>query len=243
MGRKRKRSWKVLTDYVDAPEYAGIDTDIPAEPEFQSAQDAAHPEEIPASFYDEEYFNAGTKSNYKPYSPDIWARKLARMIHEHTNARSVIDVGCAYGYIVAVLRERGVEAYGFDVSEYAIRQSVAPAYTWVGSADDRGSYRLDAVDLIVSTEMLEHLSERQIRMFLENAKVAKEMVLLFGVDGGKEMNEDGGHVTFHAKEWWERIFVDHGWSIEDASGLNGAAISQSMGWSGRFFVLSRNDSN
>lgn len=215
---------QVVEEPVDSPSLEAIE---------------AHPGEIPASFYDAEYFTAGTKSNYKPYSAGVWARRLARLIHETLQPASVLEVGCAYGYVVSILRQRGVDAYGFDVSEFAIKQSAAPDHTWVGSAEEPSSYRLDSVDLIVSTEMLEHLSERQIRLFLDNAKIAKRMVLLFGIEGGEEMHEDDGHVTFQPKEWWERLFADHGWVVGDASAFNEAPISHSMRWSGRFFVLSR----
>lgn len=35
--------------------------------------------------------------------------------------KTVLDVGCAYGYLVEALRNRGVEAYGIDVSAHAIQ--------------------------------------------------------------------------------------------------------------------------
>src|SRR5438132_3254774 len=35
---------------------------------------------------------------------------------------SVLDAGCALGFLVEELRKRGVEAEGFDVSEFAISQ-------------------------------------------------------------------------------------------------------------------------
>lgn len=258
MGRKKKRSWKVLSDYIEQSfledeegvpgdlnaeeptvDDAGAEAPAPAEPQYH----AAHADEIPASFYDAEYFTAGTKSNYKPYTGGAWVRRLSRLILDQLRPSSVLEVGCAYGFVVAEMRRKGVEAYGFDVSEFAISQSQAPAYTWVGSADDKESFSPSGVDLIVSTEMLEHLSERQIRLFLDNAKIAKRMLLLFGIEGGSEMHEDDGHVTFQPKRWWERVFVEHGWSMGDASAFNNAPISQAMGWRGRFFLLSRNEDN
>src|SRR5689334_22980048 len=34
--------------------------------------------------------------------------------------KTVLDAGCAMGFLVEALRQRGVEASGIDVSEYAI---------------------------------------------------------------------------------------------------------------------------
>ena len=54
---------------------------------------------------------------------------IADKIIETINPKTVLDVGCAAGYLVAALRDRGVEAYGIDVSEFAIscaREDIKP---------------------------------------------------------------------------------------------------------------------
>ena len=64
-------------------------------------------------------------------------------------------------YLVAALRDRGVEAYGVDISEYAIskvREDIKP-YCCVGSLTESLPKQLpETYDLVVTIEVLEHLS-------------------------------------------------------------------------------------
>jgi SAM-dependent methyltransferase len=117
----------------------------------------------PASEYNADYYDT-----YGRLGPDVYTRnnphwlrffgrvadEIVRLIHPQT----VLDVGCAKGFLVESLRDRGVEAYGFDVSEYAIRE-IRPdisQYCWVGSAT--GGINKN-YDLITCIEVCEHLSE------------------------------------------------------------------------------------
>ena len=45
---------------------------------------------------------------------------IADQVVAEIKPRRVLDVGCAKGFLVEALRDRGVEAFGIDVSEYAI---------------------------------------------------------------------------------------------------------------------------
>ena len=74
-----------------------------------------------------------------PYEdPEHWVEffgMIADRIVCDLHPKTVLDAGCAMGYLVAALRDRGVEAYGIDISEYAIsraREDIRP-YCVVGS--------------------------------------------------------------------------------------------------------------
>src|ERR1700682_4741490 len=82
--------------------------------------------------------------------------KIAEEIISSLAPKRVLDAGCAMGFLVEALRDRGGEAYGLDVSEYAIsqvRQDVAP-YCKVASLAEPIAGRFD---LITCIEVLEHL--------------------------------------------------------------------------------------
>ena len=70
---------------------------------------------------------------------------IADRIVREINPRTALDAGCAMGFLVEALRERGVEAYGVDISEYAISQvhpSVKP-YCRLGSITEPFERRYD----------------------------------------------------------------------------------------------------
>ena len=64
---------------------------------------------------------------------------IAEQIVRSFRPRRVLDVGCGKGFLVECLRDGGVEAYGFDISEYAIgeaRPDIQP-YCWVAQSPIR----------------------------------------------------------------------------------------------------------
>ena len=82
--------------------------------------------------------------------------RIADRIVSDLAPRRVLDAGCAWGLLVEALRARGVDAWGIDISGYAIAQ-VAPEmrpYCRVGSVAGPLGERFD---LIVCQEVLEHL--------------------------------------------------------------------------------------
>ena len=95
------------------------------------------------------------------------ANKIINDIHPKT----VLDAGCAMGYLVAALRDRGVEAYGVDISEYAIskvREDIRP-YCAAGSLTEPLPDGLPKrYDLVVTIEVLEHLYEEDGTQAIHN---------------------------------------------------------------------------
>lgn len=107
----------------------------------------------------------------RPYQRDeVWLNffdGIAEKIVREINPRTVLDVGCAMGFLVEGLRKRGVEAYGVDISEYAISQvheSIRP-YVRVGSAAEPFPQRYD---LIVTIEVLEHMPKEDAEKAIIN---------------------------------------------------------------------------
>jgi SAM-dependent methyltransferase len=70
-----------------------------------------------------------------------------------------LDVGCATGYLVEVLRERGIDAQGCDVSQFAIDHAAPGAVGHVRVANLFAGLPWDdgAFELVTALEILEHL--------------------------------------------------------------------------------------
>jgi len=76
-----------------------------------------------AKEYGKEYFDGDRKYGYGGYHYDGRWRSVARDIitffHLGPGAR-ILDVGCAKGFLVSDLRDLGMDAFGLDISEYAV---------------------------------------------------------------------------------------------------------------------------
>lgn len=196
---------------------------------------------IEPDFYSREYFQDGTKSNYAPYGPGGWADDIADMVQELYQPESVLDVGCAYGYVVDRLAKRGVLAHGFDISEYAVTQ--ASERVWMGDAAKGSSYR--KADLILATELPEHLTPKQSRSFLRHAhRNGNRALLLIAMHADGEApdmqhEKDLSHINIQPVSWWVKTAESAGWQIGDAEAINHDARSVKMAWSGRWLYLEK----
>lgn len=158
--------------------------------------------------YDAHYF--GTYGGL-PYTRDEphWARffgEIADRICTEIRPRTVLDAGCAMGFLVEQLRQRGVEGYGLDISEYALEQ-VPPeikGYCWQGSVVDPFPGRYD---LIVCIEVLEHLQPRDAERALANLCAHSDDVLFSStaVD-----YHEATHFNVHPPEYWAELFAHRG---------------------------------
>jgi SAM-dependent methyltransferase len=133
-----------------------------------------------ADFYDRAYFDGAGKSNYCGYSIDsspfaAQADAIVALLREYALDGPVLDVGCAKGYLVYVLRQRGIEAYGVDWSPYAIAAAdpdVRPHLT------QSSAHHLPFADrrfaLVVTFDVLEHMDLGFARRALtETARVSQ----------------------------------------------------------------------
>ncbi len=74
--------------------------------------------------YDAEYFEHGLGRPYRRGDGDWEAffGRVADFIVTEFAPRTVLDAGCAIGFLVEALRDRAMDARGFVISDYAISQ-------------------------------------------------------------------------------------------------------------------------
>ena len=160
--------------------------------------------------YNKFYFDFYEATCRLPYRrTEHWLKffgSIADHVVQEINPQTVIDVGCAKGFLVEALRDRGVEAFGLDVSEYAIsecREDIRP-YCWVGSALDPLPQRYD---LNICIEVLEHLPKRDAEMAVANlCKYADDILFSSTPDDFTECT----HINVQPFEYWAGLFAKHG---------------------------------
>lgn len=135
---------------------------------------------------------------------------IATQIKEKYRPKTVLDAGCAMGLLVAALRDLGVEAYGVDLSEYAIsqvREDIRP-YCAVGSlADPLPDSLPRRYDLVVSMEVLEHIPEAEGKKAVANLCAVTDQVLFCS---SPDDTEDPTHINLHRPSYWCGLFAEQG---------------------------------
>ncbi len=93
--------------------------------------------------------------------------------------QSVLDVGCAEGYFMQIVRERfGVEVWGVDLSMVALAKAHDKYGLAVAAADaTRLPFADGSFDLVYSTEVVEHVLDPDL-MVAELRRVARGTVLV-----------------------------------------------------------------
>lgn len=142
------------------------------------------------------------KEHWKPFFDNI-----AKNIVEKFNPKTVLDAGCAMGYLVEALRSRGVEAYGFDVSDYAISnadEKIKP-YCFVHSiTDDLPGSLPQKFDLIVTIEVLEHLFPEDGSKAIKNLCKYSDTIIFTSTPNDIE---DMTHLNVQQSEYWCKEFA------------------------------------
>lgn len=121
-------------------------------------------------FYGARYFGVGRHAADGISGYDVYdratsnAREAAYLIWRAFPARRTLDVGCAMGFVVEGLRELGVDAYGTDISEFAVKNAPRKVrkHLRVGSLLDRLPYDDGAFDVVSALETLEHLEPEAV---------------------------------------------------------------------------------
>ncbi len=164
------------------------------------------------SYFD--HYDIGNKQVNYADSAEIqnFLTGVAEQIVKDLHPKTVLDAGCAMGYLVAALRDRGVEAYGMDCSEYAIsmvREDVRP-FCAVGSLTEELPESLPKrYDLVVTIEVLEHLSAEEGKKAIAKLCALSDTILFAS---SPDVSAEQTHVNVQQREYWARLFAENGFA-------------------------------
>jgi SAM-dependent methyltransferase len=144
---------------------------------------------------------------------DHWLQffgKIADAIVRDLRPTSVLDAGCAMGFLVEALRERGVEAWGIDASEHAISQvhESVREHCQVGSLTEALPRRYD---LVVCIEVLEHIPAAESSAAVANLCAATDHLLLSSTP---DQYGEATHFNVQPPEAWSAALAQHGFLRE-----------------------------
>lgn len=120
--------------------------------------------------YSKSYYLYGKRTGLSLYENFRWLPELTipmcKRIVEFLGADAndtFLDFGCARGYSVKALRQLGYEAYGIDISDWAIRNCDFEVRDFV----TRGNVPLADFDWILAKDVLEHIPNDDLEHVLK----------------------------------------------------------------------------
>ena len=163
--------------------------------------------------YDKEYFEKHYNPPYKRSEPrwlDFF-NHIADELVRSLKPRTMLDVGCAIGFLVEALWRRGVQAYGIDLSNYAIHQvpENLKGFCAVKSVLEPLPESFPRTyDLLTCIEVLEHLSPDEGQVAIKNI-ASKTRCILFSSTPHDDLAEST-HVNVRPVIYWLQSFAEVG---------------------------------
>lgn len=166
------------------------------------------PYKIDASFYDREYF-IGHKGRYRIGQQDSIVGKIiftlvnfyrALWIKLVLNPKNCLDVGCGTGYLVSMLKKLGIDAYGIEISEYALSNVPKEIQPYVKKGDiTKIPFDDNTFDLVVTFDVMEHIERSLLKKSLEETvRVSRKWIV---------------HKIFTRENLWIRLFQRYDYSF------------------------------
>ena len=174
--------------------------------------------------YEKKYFTQGNEfEGYTGYCDFPQHAKRVEKIISMAKPSSVLDVGCAYGYIVRRLLEKGIKAHGIDVSRWCERQArnIIPNHFTRHDIRKRLPFENKAFDLIYCEGVLEHIDIIYIpEIMYEFERVANKRIIQVSFPTHPNASKTGGHKCLMPREWWFAAIPIHTWLFNEDSGTD-----------------------
>lgn len=132
-----------------------------------------------------------------------------------------LDVGCAYGVLVNYAYKAGIDAYGVDVSNYAVRKGrkifpeISDRLLVCGVENLLELFDKESLDVISLLEVLEHLHYPKQSLTLVSQVVKKGGYLLITTPVLKStQDKDETHVNIRSLKYWTQTLKELGFSVK-----------------------------
>ncbi len=180
---------------------------------------------VGAGHYDPEYFTGEWRAegnNYNLETRRAIEAKNPSLIKEVFEPKKVLDLGCGPGALMHLLWELGVDVEGIDFTESS-RQLATPQVRdriAVGDVTDPTLKPAEAYDLVISREVLEHLTVLQVKQAVANmVRMTSKFIYVTTrfhpspaslLDFTTQFDVDPSHITLLNKDMLRLMFVLEG---------------------------------
>jgi SAM-dependent methyltransferase len=132
--------------------------------------------------------------------------RLADVLVELWAPRTVVDVGCGSGLLLARLARSGAEVLGVEGSRAALRR-VNPSVPVVRANLERGVPAVGVFDVCLCLEVAEHLRPRSGPRLVAGLAALSDTVVFTAAQPGQPGTS---HLNTRPKEYWRSLFAGAG---------------------------------
>jgi len=175
------------------------------------------------NLFDEKYYEDGIANHISGYENYHWMPERtireATSIIEKIDFNTVLDFGCAKGFMVYAMSLLGKDAFGVDISEYAISAAmpqIKHKLNLINSADDINQH----YDLLMAKDVLEHVPYDILPGMLKTFREKTDKILVavpLGEDKKfriRQYEMDITHIIREPEEFWLKALGDAGFKIK-----------------------------
>lgn len=171
--------------------------------------------------FDEDYYERGVEKGLSGYENYRWLAHYVMPMANYLKQRymhgtTFLDYGCAKGYLVKALRLLDVFAYGYDISEYAIKNCDPDVKDYCSTK------ALVTVDYVIAKDILEHVPEEEMQTVLSHINTLCSSGVIAVIPLGdndkfriREYEIDKTHVTKKDEVWWIKQFQAAGFVLDE----------------------------
>lgn len=176
--------------------------------------------------FDKEYFMDGVRSgrsNYENYRwlPDLTIPAALRLVERLgiRKGETIADYGAARGFLVKAFRFIGFEAWGYDISQWAVDNAPEDVREYMST-----DTAVRPVDWVICKDCAEHIPQPELRktvaMFLTRARKGILIVVpLAERTGGMYVSDRDNQDVTHVIRWTLCDWLKFLQRIVDESGL------------------------
>ena len=134
-----------------------------------------------------------------------WQNEVGERIQQQFNIKSAIDFGCAQGYYLEGLHNRGCVVLGLEYAYKNIEPFVPESINhFILEADIQILNYYGTADLVMSIEVAEHLLPENSETYVKNICMCSPELILFSAAGP---NQNGlGHINTRPIQDWLYMF-------------------------------------
>jgi len=115
---------------------------------------------ISLEFYEKSYFHGRKSARDKRFKHRV--NKNIRHIKsalEFVEAKDLLDIGCSFGYVLEAAKQLGMDAYGSDISSYAVKKCIENGYQAKTGTLESLQFSDQSFDLVTMKHVFEHTPE------------------------------------------------------------------------------------